>query len=741
MDTTKMVRRLAKQNEQKLSDKDIYLSADFKKYLSNYVESLLFRIRKKPKLNIIYDTTPNAHVAYTDNDSILLNAGNNISNFYNNPESRLIATIGITTHECAHILYMDFEGEKGVMEALKDGNITGEFAIEDDISDEIIETIKKKQFYPLFQQIYHHIANIFSDVHDEGKLSDEFHGFPEKSLVYSAEGMRMQSISLDSYVKKYEEQPNPLVALQIMYSCILQYARYREFIINDEDAIKEKEFYNKVVELKPTIELGCSTDDLYEKFSCINDCIYVLWEYIIATLQQDNEDENSDASSSQGGNGSGDGQQSSSSASNESSDNQNSDGQGNNNSSSDKSEPSGSDNKKEDNSQSSDSSGNKSENGGKEDDTKKNSSLDNISQDAIQNVMDALNEMSKGMNSETPDRDKTENNQSKSEENENTINNTTPMDDNTASNIAKNIMNQLKKNIANSQAENEVEMQIKQETDGVIKTIDMTSTHKNIPLHNIRELNVTDSDIREYNRIMGPLKGISKSMQKRMLAVLRDLKEGDVLKHRTFGSKLEARDAYRLDSKVFSKKKLPQDLPDMAICVLVDESGSMYGARIEAAKQATMLLHDFACGLNIPICILGHTEYGYFELHRYTEFESVNNKDKYRLAKITNRMNNRDGMGILIASELLSRRTEQVKLLIVISDGRPNGINYGGRSAIKDMQDIVKKYKKKGIQTFAAAIGNDKDVIKSIYGDGFLDISDLSKLPKAMVNLVKKRII
>lgn len=98
-------------------------------------------------------------------------------------------------------------------------------------------------------------------------------------------------------------------------------------------------------------------------------------------------------------------------------------------------------------------------------------------------------------------------------------------------------------------------------------------------------------------------------------------------------------------------------------------------------------------------------------------------------------------MGILIASELLSRRTEQIKLLIVISDGRPNGTNYGGRSAIKDMQDIVKKYKKKGIQTFAAAIGNDKDVIKSIYGDEFLDISDLSKLPKAMVSLVKKRIV
>ena len=35
---------------------------------------------------------------------------------------------------------------------------------------------------------------------------------------------------------------------------------------------------------------------------------------------------------------------------------------------------------------------------------------------------------------------------------------------------------------------------------------------------------------------------------------------------------------------------------------------------------------------------------------------------------------------------------------------------------------------------------DDKDAIEAIYGDSFLDITNLSKLPKILVSLIKKRI-
>lgn len=40
----------------------------------------------------------------------------------------------------------------------------------------------------------------------------------------------------------------------------------------------------------------------------------------------------------------------------------------------------------------------------------------------------------------------------------------------------------------------------------------------------------------------------------------------------------------------------------------------------------------------------------------------------------------------------------------------------------------------------AAAIGNDKQNIERIYGDSFLDITDLNQLPTKLTGVVKRHI-
>ena len=132
----------------------------------------------------------------------------------------------------------------------------------------------------------------------------------------------------------------------------------------------------------------------------------------------------------------------------------------------------------------------------------------------------------------------------------------------------------------------------------------------------------------------------------------------------------------------------------------------------------------------------------------YADFEQISGKDRYRASKMAasiTRMKanhcNRDGLALKIAEELLSQRPEQVKLLMIVSDGRPNHDGYGGEEAAKDIQGILRKAKQEGIEVIACAIGDDKDNIKAIYGDSFVDISDLGRLPKTLVNIVKKRII
>lgn len=134
------------------------------------------------------------------------------------------------------------------------------------------------------------------------------------------------------------------------------------------------------------------------------------------------------------------------------------------------------------------------------------------------------------------------------------------------------------------------------------------------------------------------------------------------------------------------------------------------------------------------------TMHGRVNLFVYTDFLKAGKRDKYRLAKLSTGGCNRDGAALEVVANLLNARPERTKLLIIISDGKPNDDSYGGDSAAKDIKDIVARNRRRGVEIVAAAIGDDKEYLKKIYGDQFLDITDLSTFPKAMVKIVKKRL-
>ena len=128
------------------------------------------------------------------------------------------------------------------------------------------------------------------------------------------------------------------------------------------------------------------------------------------------------------------------------------------------------------------------------------------------------------------------------------------------------------------------------------------------------------------------------------------------------------------------------------------------------------------------------------ELFSYAEFDGYDNDDKYRLMDISARGSNRDGAALRFVAEKLSKRPESVKLLILVSDGQPAADGYYGTAAEEDLRCIKQEYQRKGILFIAAAIGNDKQNIERIYGDSFLDISDLNQLPTKLTNVVKRHV-
>lgn len=208
------------------------------------------------------------------------------------------------------------------------------------------------------------------------------------------------------------------------------------------------------------------------------------------------------------------------------------------------------------------------------------------------------------------------------------------------------------------------------------------------------------------------------------------------------GRRLDAHALCRNDGKVFYKNALPNEIPEMVVGLLLDESGSMSSCdRCTYARASAIILYDFCQALRIPVMVYGHsTGWGTVELHSYAEFESIDQNDKYRMIDIAARGSNRDGAALRFVAEQLSKRPEEVKILILVSDGQPADSGYYGSAAEEDLRGIKQEYRRKGILFVAAAIGEDKQNIERIYGDSFMDITDLSQLPTKLTAVVKRHI-
>ncbi len=299
------------------------------------------------------------------------------------------------------------------------------------------------------------------------------------------------------------------------------------------------------------------------------------------------------------------------------------------------------------------------------------------------------------------------------------------------------IMAQLAEDAAYASYEQELSEELQAESD----KIRYGNAHRGVHVNVNRMGYVDPVYMAAYQKVAPPLLLISKRLQKQVSQILKDYREGGKLDNLPMGKRINVRNAVRNDGRLFYKRKLPHDRTDIAVAILNDESGSMSSAnRITHARSASIILHDFCKGLCIPAAIYGHTELDDVELYAYAEFDSIDNKDQYRLMDMSARGGNRDGAALRYVAERLMTRPEAIKLLIVISDGQPAADNYYGTEAEADLRGIKKEYSAKGIQMFAAAIGSDKPNIQRIYGDGFLDITDLEKLPVNLGRLIIQKV-
>lgn len=310
------------------------------------------------------------------------------------------------------------------------------------------------------------------------------------------------------------------------------------------------------------------------------------------------------------------------------------------------------------------------------------------------------------------------------------------INENAASDIER-ILDHMAEKAACKQLENERLRELNE----AAQSISYGDIHSGIDIHVHRISQVDDQLQEQYDMISAPLLDISRQLQRSLVQKLKDQQRGGKQTGLVMGRRLDAHALCRNDGKVFYKNNLPNEIPRISVGLLLDESGSMCcGDRSTYARAAAIILYDFCQSLNIPIMVYGHSTSGHLgvDLYSYAEFDSIDRDDKYRLMDIAARGSNRDGAALRYVAEQLSKRTEEVRILILVSDGQPADTGYSGTAAEEDLRGIKQEYKRKGILFVAAAIGDDKQNIERIYGDSFLDITGLNQLPVKLTAVIKK---
>lgn len=669
----RLVRREASAVKPTITADELFTSREYASHIQSLVDTTTGRFSVPLKVVLHHG---GSDTACTDGNQILANTRSHFIYRYRDLESKYLAAVGMIFHECAHVLFLDFDASRKATSMLENGLFYGdepspETKEQQDALEDMKMAMAQKEYAPLFTRVYHEILNCVADPHDEDALIAEYGGFVQRAILVLRESLFASASSVELMEEKV--QKGELSKLSMAYGVILCYARFGRVISDHPEKVMETETLKKLMELGKDINFAQYTDDPVVRAGHINSAMLALWPWIREELDQIQKKEG------QGG--------------------------------------------------------------------QQNNQGDPPSEQAIQSVLEQLNQGANesGMTQAPVNRmssgeAKARSKQAKNEKNARAPGVTSSQQEG-QSVVGTEALDRLLSEVAGNIAAEIVQDQVMVQTCQEIKATDQNSTHLGVPVRVLPQTDVTEEDIRAYNEAMKDIAGCSKRLQRRMKEALRDLRDGDVAHHKVSGNRFDARSAYRVDEKYFSRKKAPQDLPDMAISLLCDLSGSMCGARIDAARKAAMLLYDFATGLDIPISVSGHSAGEDFRYYTYTDFHRVRPSEKYRLAKMVAGGRNRDGMAVQIAGNLLAKRPEEVKLLFILSDGLPNHTNYGGDAAAKDIQSIVKRLKKQGVTVIAAAIGDDKEQIKEIYGDGsYLCVDDLTKLPMALARIVRKKI-
>ena len=700
--------------KEKLKDHELFVSDSYNKFLTQMQDGIT-----ECKSGCEAFMTENTEsIAYTDGTRIYISYDSLLSKGHNRKERHLIYC-GLNLHECGHLLFTDFQLMMKSMEALKKGEM---YPTPEDnpylqkLRNFLYTTGNEQYILPIFKKL----DNCIED------------GFVDRAVMAMVPGyarclryVRNEDNSLEKMTYK-EMVDKKCPRVHIFIAMTLFYARHGLLLFDDSDS---GELIDSFKEVMPVIKKAVFSASPFQRKKMVWKVMCYLYNFI--EIDNNQQKKNSQNGAQQGNNS------------------QNGAQQGNN---------SQSGTQQGNSSQSGAQQGNNSQGGAQQGNSSQGDAQQgNVSGcgESSQSIQEALKQADAAMrNTESTKHNNTVNpNEQVMSALENKLNSASgKSSEEKKADETGNLACPELDSIANKVAEEKI---FQKQEDEIKKDMSQKATSylSDSPIHRGIRAKCTRAGVTEraksfYEEEHRELDSIVTRMITEFEKEIKERQTGDTLTGLYTGKRFEAREAYRYDKRVMSRKILPEDIPDMAVGILVDCSGSMGGDKIHYAIQSAYITYSFCKRLQIPVFVVGHTTSGNdVSLISVADENSLDNNDKIRIFDLRSQNCNRDGYALKYCMEKLKHIVAEQKLMMIISDGCPNHTAYHLNEGRADCQAIVKDGIKNGITTIAAAI-DDAVNVQSVYKKGiseknsaeYLDLSDLRKLPKAFVKIIKKRL-
>jgi nitric oxide reductase NorD protein len=244
--------------------------------------------------------------------------------------------------------------------------------------------------------------------------------------------------------------------------------------------------------------------------------------------------------------------------------------------------------------------------------------------------------------------------------------------------------------------------------------------------------------------------GLVKQLRKAFEA-MRD--ENKLLKRQAYGDEVDidalvealadAKDGSEMSDRLFVRQHRAER--NIAVAFMVDMSGSTKGWINEAEREALVLLCEALERLGDRYAIYGFsgTTRKRCELYRIKEFDEPYNAEvKARISGIRAQEYTRMGFAIRHLTDLLKTIEARTKVLVTLSDGRPDDYFdvYRGQYGIEDTRMALLEARRSGVHPFCITIDREaRDYLPHMYGAArYIILDDVRQLPFKVSDIYRR---